>query len=568
MKKLMILAVCLAAAVTLYAVPAKRGVTYTVQQPDGTTLTLLLRGDGNFHYYTKADGTPMRENEQGEWVVDTRNIKALWEEARAKRSVHRRQLAQKTRKLFATRAQKKKVGEGKRKGLLILVNFADKAMVNGAASKAIFERELNGLDDPYNGNYGSVREYFRAQSYGKLDIEFDVVGPVTLSREMSYYGKDSGGEGNDAHADEMILEAVRLADSEVNYADYDWDGDGEVENIYVTYAGYSQAQGASTNTIWPHQASLGELLGTWSYDYWTGEWILKKEYVLMLDGVRINTYATGSELVGVSGTKLDGIGTMCHEYSHCLGLPDFYDTEYSGNFGMNSWSLMDYGSYNGNGYTPAGYTAYERWYCGWLEPTELYEPTTITGMPCIEEEPVAYVIYNDANPDEYYLLANHQQKGWNRSQGGKGLMILHVDYDEDVWARNTVNNTTDHQRMTIIPADNSLTTHTVARDLWPYSTRKALTDTSTPSATLFHPNTDGEKLMHKPIENIKLTSGLISFDFMGGQPAIEDVTAIEDLPVAPVQHSGNSSAYDLTGRRVERPTKGLYIINGKKYYIK
>lgn len=519
MKKTLMIIACMCLALSAWAVPAKRGVTKTVMKTDGTTLTISLCGDETFHYYVDENGTPVREDEQGLWVEDTRDVKTLWTTASTRRNAHRKQLAQKMRKQLSGRRAAKGASEMTvKRGLLILVNFKDLQMVNGDNSNAIYNQMLNGLGNPYGKNFGSVREYFRAQSYNQFDIIFDVVGPVTVSQNMSYYGRDLAGyeEGTDAHAAQMVKEACDLADPYVNFADYDWDGDGEVENIYVTYAGYGQAQGGATNTIWPHQYILSAEYGT-----------------VMKDGVKIDTYATGNELHGYSGRTIDGIGTMCHEYSHCLGLPDFYDTVGS-NFGMNSWSLMDYGSYNDDGYHPAGYTAYERWYSGWLEPEELASYKSVKDMPDIETNPVAYVVYNDANHNEYYLLANHQLKEWDQKAPGHGMMVLHVDYDKSTWENNTVNNSNNRQRMTIIPADGRLqnSQRQLAGDLWPGTSNKtALTDVTTPTASLYRANTDGQKLMHKPIENITESSGLISFKFMKSAsllqtPVVKEATDI------------------------------------------
>ena len=232
--------------------------------------------------------------------------------------------------------------------------------------------------------------------------------------------------------------------------------------------------------------------------------------------------------MGISGKTLDGIGTMCHEYSHCLGLPDFYDTNQK-NFGMDEWSIMDYGCYNGDGFSPAGYTAYERWFSGWLEPVELKEGANIIDMPCIEENPVAYVVYNDQNHNEYYLLENHQKVGWDKVASGHGLLVVHVDYDQNAWYNNTVNNTATRQRMTIIAADNKLTDTTIAGDTYPNGGKyKALTDNTTPAATLYRANTDGVKKMHKPVEDITEASGLISFTFMGGAVSLQTPEPVTD----------------------------------------
>jgi len=495
---------CVGLSMTAMAIPAKR-VNQVVRQSDGTELTVQLRGDETFHYYVTLDGTPVRQTENGDWVKDTRDLETLHRVAFEKRNKSRLALAPKMRK--AMRAVKAPYLTGTvttKKGLLILVNFSDKKMVNGDNSNSIFDQMLNGRNNPYGQNKGSIHEYFNDQSYGQFDIEFDVAGPVTLSKTMSYYGTDQ--DGDDAHAADMVKEACKLVDSQINFSDYDWDGDGEVENIYVTYAGYGQANGAPSNTIWPHQWDLASATGS----------------SLRLDGVTINTYACGSELAGTSGRTIDGIGTMCHEYSHCLGLPDFYDTRATNNknYGMSSWSLMDYGCYNDDGFCPAGYTAYERWFSGWLEPVVLNEGCVVANMKDIEENPEAYIIYNDQNRNEYYMLANHQNKGWDAQAPGHGMMVLHVDYDQSAWYNNTVNNTSSRQRMTIIPADNSLNMYSEDADLWPSTNKNTeLTDTSTPAAKTYNANTDGQKLMHKPITNITEKNGLIGFTFMDGQGA-------------------------------------------------
>ena len=513
-------------AATLWAVPAKPGLKKTVTGADGREMTVMLRGDETFHYYITTDGKPVRKQADGTWVEDTRDVKALWKAAKAKRNYHRQQLAEHMRRVMKAPARigQKNDWTGKKKGLLILVNFKDWEMVNKDGSKAIFDQMLNGINKPYGDNHGSVREYFKAQSYDQFDVEFDVVGPYTLKYNMSHYGGNDS-QGNDKAPEEMIYEACNLADSDVNFANYDWDGDGEVENIYVTYAGFGEASGADDDTIWPHQYQLSGA-----------------DLELELDGVKIDTYACGAELNGTSGTKIDGIGTMCHEYSHCLGLPDFYDIDYSGGHGMFDWDVMDGGSYNDDGYCPAAYTAYEREFCGWLTYTELTSGTNITDMPNIEDNPVAYVVRNDGHTDEYYVLANHQQKGWNKAEAGHGMLIIHVDYDKTVWENNGPNDVANRQRMTIIPADNKFDYETYdgdkyyygnQGDLWPYKNTTALTDTSTPKAALYNANTDGQKLMHKPIEDITEVDGLISFRFMGGIP----VDVPEDLATSNVSNT-------------------------------
>ena len=523
MKRLFIWAIAALLSVGAQAVPARRD-SRTVRNSDGTVLTISLRGDEAFHYHVTSDGTPVRKDAKGDWVPDTRDVVRLSSEATERRNAHRHALALNTRRLMKAphRAGTSAATDVKKRGLLILVNFTDEQFSNTAERcQAIYSQMLNGIGTPYGKNFGSVREYFRAQSYGQFDIEFDIEGPVTVSKNMAYYG------GNDASGDDkapakMVAEAIALVDDKVDFKNYDWDGDGEVENIYVLYAGYSEASGADENTIWPHQWQLS--------DAGVGR--------VKVDGVTVDTYACGSELLGTSGKTLDGIGTMCHEYSHCLGLPDFYDSA-GKNFGMGEWSIMDYGCYNNNGFCPAAYTAYERWFSGWLEPVELTEGTVVTDMPCIEENPVAYVVYNDRNHNEYYLLENHQKVGWNKYASGHGMLVVHVDYDQNAWYNNVVNNTASRQRMTIIPADNKLTSATLSGDPYPNGGRNtALTDASKPAATLYRANTDGAKLMHKPIEKITESGGLVGFTFMGGASALDVPEPVTDESLMALTSTG------------------------------
>jgi M6 family metalloprotease-like protein len=340
---------------------------------------------------------------------------------------------------------------------------------------------------------------------------------VTVSNTQAYYGENDSG-GNDEHPAEMVIEAIKLADSQVNFADYDWDGNGTVEQVYVVYAGKGEADGGAANTIWPHE-----------YDLYSANYYGDGEGKQKLDGVWINTYACGGELNG-SG-NIAGIGTMCHEFSHCLGFPDFYDTDYSGGQGMGYWDLMCSGSYNGGGYQPAGYTSYERWVAGWKEPTELVYTQTISDMAALQTTGSdTYIIYNKANSNEYYLLENRQKTGWDASLPGEGLLILHVDYNENSWKNNKPNDDPDHQRMTWIPADNeyqytesssgskSYTKAGMATDPFPYGTVNAFGKNTTPAAKLYNKNSDNTYYLDSSIENITQNSDAgktVSFHFVG-----------------------------------------------------
>lgn len=517
MKKI-ILSIALAMlTLTASAVPARR-TQRTLTLSDGTQVTATLSGDENYHYWKTADGRAFVMNEEN--IPQEISLQQAQSKLQAKvqaRNAHR--IAKRTKHKAAWGAETNPIS-GERKGLVILVNYKDKKMQH---TQAEYNDYFNKVGYSDNNCTGSVRDYFLSQSYGKFSLDFDVMGPVTLSKNLSYYG-DNDSDGNDKHAAEMVAEAVKLAVSGIDLKRYDWDGDGYVDQVYVVYAGYGEHADAPANTIWPHEFELSEAA---KYNDGPG--------AITINGVTIDTYACSSELRGSSGNKMDGIGTACHEFSHCLAIPDMYDTSADGeNFGMNVWDLMDYGSYNGEdgyGETPAPFTSYERMYCGWLTPVELTQPCNVNDMPAITKEPVAYLIRNDNPkfPGEYYLLENHQQESWDAYAPAHGMLVLHVDFNSNAWKQNTVNNVASHQRMTIIPADGKLSHYNTAGDTWPGTSKKtALTDSSNPAAKLYNLNSNGRKFMGHPIENIAEKNGLISFTFDGGKalPQLATPTAL------------------------------------------
>lgn len=526
MKKI-ILSIALAMlTLTASAVPARR-TQRTLTLSDGTQVTATLSGDENYHYWKTADGRAFVMNEEN--IPQEISLQQAQSKLQAKvqaRNAHR--IAKRTKHKAAWGAETNPIS-GERKGLVILVNYKDKKMQH---TQAEYNDYFNKVGYSDNNCTGSVRDYFLSQSYGKFSLDFDVMGPVTLSKNLSYYG-DNDSDGNDKHAAEMVAEAVKLAVSGIDLKRYDWDGDGYVDQVYVVYAGYGEHADAPANTIWPHEFELSEAA---KYNDGPG--------ALTINGVTIDTYACSSELRGSSGNKMDGIGTACHEFSHCLAIPDMYDTSADGeNFGMNVWDLMDYGSYNGEdgyGETPAPFTSYERMYCGWLTPVELTQPCNVNDMPAITKEPVAYLIRN-ANPKfpgEYYLLENHQQESWDAYAPAHGMLVLHVDFNSNAWKQNTVNNVASHQRMTIIPADGKLSHYNTAGDTWPGTSKKtALTDSSNPAAKLYNLNSNGRKFMGRPIENIAEKDGLISFTFDGGK-ALPQLATPTALPATQVTTSG------------------------------
>ena len=555
-----------------HAIPAKKGVKRTIKLADGTSVVVELKGDEFASYWQADDGKCYVQD------VDSRTFKITDKAQVVNRGLAKRQKANDERiKRFAKRGTKREITgafshfTGTKKGLIILVNFKDvkfgrthtRTMFNNIANKIGFTNSL--------GFKGSVKDYFLAQSNGQFELDFDVVGPYTLSQNMAYYGAHTKDGDVDAKAGHMVLEACQMADKDVNYKDYDWDGDGEVDQVFVIYAGFGEADGGSEDTIWPHESMLSAST-------------VGKRYETK-DGVNVNTYACGNEntydMLGRS--RINGIGTICHEFSHCLGYPDLYDTNYGGNFGMGSFDLMCSGSYNGESFCPPNYSAYEKWIAGWITPIVLDKPASVKGMQAQDVKyGQAFVVYNDNNKNEYYLIENRQQSVgiWDKLLPASGMMITHVDYDKNIWEWNNVNTIVnysnqhgpgyayldnDHQRLTIFHADNEegASTKSQAGDLYPFNGNNSLTDTSSPAATIYQ----GGTTMGKPITNITQNEdGSIDFDFMGGSNdnIISGIHFVENDETP----SFGQGVYSLDGRYMGTSAngldKGIYIVNGKK----
>lgn len=512
LKKVLLMFLLMLCTTLLWAVPARR-TTHLVEQPDGTTLSLTVRGDERFHYLVTVDGVPVVRHEgayyyalfDAEGFAASEHLAHDAEERTAEEQAFVESLPdiqqaattrmRATKRRAATRAAEPEVPTtGEVHVPILLVQYAD---VKFSSAKSQMEELANGEDGVPEEGTGSIRQFFVDQSEGQFLPTFDVIGPITLKNNMKYYGANDR-DGYDLRPQEMTEEACKLAYNNLNtdFKRYDNNKDGYVDFLYIIYAGYGEASYPDKleDTIWPHQWAL--------------------EVPLMLGGVNIQQYACNNELEGHRGTTLAGIGTFCHEFSHCLGLPDFYDTSEEGStFGMSAWSIMDYGCYNNNGYTPCGYNAYEKDCIGWKSLVELKESKQVTLKP-LSEDGEAYKIVNDANPNEFYVVEHVDQKGWNKYAPASGMLVLHVDYDEEVWYNNEVNNAPRHRRMTIIPADGKLDDLTLEGDVYPGTAKnRSLTSTSRPAAKVY---TGG--YMNKDITDIASANGVITFTFQQPEP--------------------------------------------------
>lgn len=527
MRKIFLL-LLFAVTVSGYAVPAKRGVWATLKLVDGTEVRAMLCGDEHMRFFRAEDGTCYVKSPDGQTFVkaDMGGLRDKAAKRQMKASKRRASKMCKARKALGDDFSGQYLGE--KKGLIILVEFQDKKFTK-SHDQALFNHIANTEGYDQNGFKGSVSDYFKAQSDGQFLLNFDVVGPVEVSYKYSYYGENTE-SGEDKAPQKMVIEACQLVNDEVDFSKYDWNNDGEVDQVFILYAGHGEADyyDIDTDVIWPHEFFL-------SADPAFGS--------ITLDGVVIDTYACSNEINRDGG--LDGIGTICHEFSHCLGYPDLYDTQYTGCFGMGEFDLMASGTDLDNGFTPAGFSGYEKMMAGWQKPIELKDYTEVKNLEPMSQGGDFYIIYNDAHKDEYYLVENRQQTGYDKYIPGKGLMITHVDYDSECWENNIVNSIVsfsdgtrnDHQRLTIFHADNDddsdywvedywsgnsyYLKQTMENDLYPYKNTNSLTNLSKPAATLYHANSDGKKYMSKPITSIQQNDDL-TVDFVFGASVIPD----------------------------------------------
>lgn len=418
--------------------------------------------------------------------------------------------------------------------LVVLIAFSDCAFSMDDPA-AHYNRILNEQGYNEGAGPGSMADYFRDQSGGRFNLQFDVYGPVCID--------DTVRLKNDYYGSARVKKALQLfaEQTEGDFSPYDWDGDGRIDQVICIAAGYSGNQ--VSGYVWPSTGST---------------------YVEMSDGTKVNTYSLSSELWS-DGTPC-GIGTICHEFSHCLGLPDLYPLGSSTlPFSVvDEWDLMDGGNLTGKGWCPPNYSALEKMLLGWYEPLELTSETAVIGMKPVSEGGEAYLIRHPSQPDEYYLLENRRQEGWDYGLPGEGLLIFYVDYDRELWSNNMVNSNMNHYRYDLVHADNrdyrswdpadngrDMSKYTMAGCLrnrylstsaYPFVSdslgiaNRELTATSVPASII--PN--------KPITNIQqYTDGSIAFDVMKtdtpiSQPAQGDATGAETY-------------YDLSGRRLTAP---------------
>jgi len=541
------------------AIPAPHKLS-TLQQPDGKSLDVFIRGDEFFHYVQSTDGYILMRDKKGYYtyavqdsIGDLRSGQLVASNENKRTNADNLYLRSFKPGLFFSEAQRNKatnrriqnalirtrgssslkVGTnvlknsflttGSTRSLIILVNFSD-VKFSESNDQAAFTNMFNQEGYNLNGHVGSVRDYFQFNSSGTFNPIFDVIGPITLSKPMAYYGQNDE-DGNDLHPAEMIVEACNLIANQVDFSKYDFDFNNIVDNIYVYYAGKGEADGGSANTIWPHS------------------WVIEGESLaLTLNGKKISQYACSSELSGDS--LRSGIATFTHEFCHTLGLTDMYDVDYDSyngqGFDLGEWSLMAYGSYNGKGCVPPCLSLLERKILGWAVPETLEQAGEIT-LSDLGSTNQGYIL-NTTNKGEYFLLENRQMNmnPWDAFLPHHGMLIYHIDMREDaytsvnywgtvyqasfkdLWDLNMVNAISIHQCADIEEADNSRvyafmgTTSDYFTSLKgdPFPGLKKI-DSFTFETTPSMKTWKGLDI-NKPISFITENNNNIYFDFMGG----------------------------------------------------
>ena len=358
--------------------------------------------------------------------------------------------------------------EGDYRVLVILVEFQDQRfqLTWGDPTETV-DAMLNSDNYDFQKATGSAKDYFNRISNGQFNPTFEIHGPVTVSKkEIEYVTSDPNDNYIDPAtgktvtcypASRMVEEAIKGLDDEIDFSQFDSDGDGYCDFVYLFFAGQGATTGGSIyTTVWPHAFTLESGIGQ----------------SIELDGVKINRYCTSSEL----GTdrKLSGIGTFCHEFSHVLGLPDLYDT--ANNTGVVSkcftpgpFSCMDSGNYNNSEKTPPMYSAYEQYSMEWMKPAHLSGTGSYTLLP-LEARQFAYQIQSVNNPQEYYILEARANSYLDQYMPGHGLLAWHIDFILDAWTANILNNVATHMRIDLVEADGSASDSTRDGDPFPGST--------------------------------------------------------------------------------------------------
>lgn len=461
---------------------------------------------------------------------------------------------------------------------VVLVNFKD-ATFKINKPKEAFDQLFNSdtqvnLGNRNDRNYGSVAKYFRDMSNGEFTPKFKVYDPVTVDKPETHYGGTREDDSNDEHPRLLVEDALKLVEDQVTEDDIkSFCSDGKtIDCVYIVYAGLGQNDGGDGTTVWANCSTTGGKT---------------------LGGKEVRWYTMSNELSPVKikdkdGTTIpvvNGLGVICHEFSHSLGLPDMYPTEESAHLNnqeMEYWDLMDGGEYTNAGFCPTAYTAFEKEQMGW--PVDIRtldsDANNVTMTKSTEQGGRAYKIVNPQNDKEYLMLEYIQQKGWNQYLFGNGLLVYHVCLpSETLYSGTRLNNTPGYPGMAVVPADGAcLSSYIKANendygnslygDLFPGTGNlqgqnvTELSDTNNQPNFCWYNAAKTEKLnTNKAIKNIKYDNGVLTFDY------VNDV-ASGILPVWGDKQATDGRVYSINGAYlgddITKLPHGIYIVNGQK----
>ena len=449
MRRWILVISALLAAGTLWAHPARPGGVKYVQ-PDGSVLEIYLHGDEWGHWVTDREGHLLDLDANGFYRLSVRSLPRVRRQMAEQRSVMRSRMA-----MARDAAGSYERTRGTHRIPVILIEFAD-CSFRVSAPKTAFSNMLSQRGYDVAGATGSVWDYFNDNSHGQYFPVFDVYGPVTLSKNMASYGGNSADTGRDIFPgpELALVDAALMLDETVDFSRYDEDGDGMVDMVLFYFAGYDEAEGGPADAIWSHQWNVQSSSSA-------------KARNTLLDDVKLGSYICTSELQGNSGIRMGGIGSTVHEFSHHLGLPDFYDVDDEENgraTGLYTFSTMCYGMYNNFGNTPPFFNAEELRMLGWLQEDDIPElPDGEVSLPGIQNGK-AYTIPSGM-AGEYFLVECRDGSAWDAPLP-QGLAVYHVDKSDRIvsdgvtastmwryWRYyNNINNFGSHPCFYIIPS--------------------------------------------------------------------------------------------------------------------
>lgn len=548
------------------SMPAHKG-SARVMQPDGSYVTIRLHGDEYLHFNTTADGYTVVQDDRGYYVYATLDAAGrLKATAQAAHEVSVRgnteadflkTMPKMLRPTMSKQAARQKEADGSRRvqslegsgvqrvnyenfhGLILLVEYNDKSfkyanyrdLMDEMANKENYQgNSITNVSNRVGICTGSVRDFYADCSNGQFIPTFDVIGPV----KIDYSQYDINWQKEDVSVRvKLMADVIDAADPLVDFSQYDADGNGVVDLVYIIFAGMgSNFPGNDERLMWPHQSDFYNP----NSNGWSNLYIYK-------DGVRLGHYACGTELYGTKDwNTLDGIGTIAHEFGHVLGLPDFYDTDYEESGGESNhpgeWTVMAGGGYMNYGRTPSVYTLFERYMLGWATPQVIEDAGSYT-LESIDESNSGFRL-NTPVAKEYFMIENRQQTKWNQYLPGHGMLVFRVDStNATVWRNNTVNANPKHNYFEMVRAGGYAGTLEAASDPFPGSNRVTMLSNTTSPANLL---TWAGKSNALGLRNIAESRGIVTFDAF-------DVNVLTAISIPATAWLATGTTYQVTVER-------------------